>query len=152
MYELSNKEVALFFEKLAKYLEYLGENQFIIKAYREAASTIKNLNRPISDYLKENRLTELPHIGKEISKKIKEILKTKNLKKLQEVESKIPYPIKVLLDIPDLGVKRVKRIVNYFSFSSLSELKELIDSGKLKEVPTIGTKLEEKIKRYLDSL
>ncbi|NPA50736.1 MAG: hypothetical protein GXO02_03800, partial [Epsilonproteobacteria bacterium] len=42
MYELSNKEVALFFEKLAKYLEYLGKNQFIIKAYREAASTIKN--------------------------------------------------------------------------------------------------------------
>ena len=70
-----NDDIARIFEEMADLLEIEEANPFRVRAYRNAARTIRGLSRELYQLIEENRdLTELPGIGKDLSAKIKEIL------------------------------------------------------------------------------
>ena len=64
---MKNLEIATIFRDIAKILEIKGDNPFRIRAYERAAQNIEGLTEDIEGYIKEDRLTEIPGIGKDIS-------------------------------------------------------------------------------------
>jgi len=69
-----NSDVAEIFNKVADLLELEGANQFRIRAYRGAARVVSDLPQTVADMVKrEEDLSELPGIGKDLAGKIKEI-------------------------------------------------------------------------------
>jgi len=143
---MKNSEIASIFYELADLLEIKGENPFKIRAYRSAANTIETMSDSIEELVKKNYdLTELPHIGKEIAKKIKEIVNTGKLSKLEELKKQIPPSLEELLAIEGLGPKRVKVLYEELNITNLEQLKEAALNNKIASLKGFGKKIQEKI-------
>src|SRR3972149_6730913 len=82
--QMKNFEVARLFDLMADVLELRGENPFRIRAYRRAAQNVESLTEDVEVVAREERLADVPGIGKDLAGKIVEYLDTG---KGQEIEA-----------------------------------------------------------------
>ena len=62
---IHNTDIAAVFDEIADFLEIGGENPFRIRAYRNAARTVRGLGSELRDMVYQlEDLTRLPGIGK----------------------------------------------------------------------------------------
>lgn len=116
------------FNRLADLTDIDGGSFWSIKAYRNAADTIRNLDVPVSSI---GDLTGLPGIGKGISKKISEYLKNGYIKDLVELESVYPIEALTMTVVPGIGAKTAFK---YHSngIKNFEELVSAADKGLIK--------------------
>jgi len=145
-----NSEISDIFNKVADLLEINGSNQFRIRAYREAAGLVTNQSRQIQDMIEDDEdLTKLPGIGDDLAAKMKEIVETGELKQLKELEKKLPIELTQLLDIEGLGPKRVAKLYQQLDIQSMSDLKQSLEKGEIKDLEGFGEKTQKNIKQAL---
>ncbi|WP_237060541.1 DNA polymerase/3'-5' exonuclease PolX [Microbulbifer sediminum] len=141
-----NSEIADSFEKLADLLEIEGANQFRVRAYRNAASTIRGYPRSMADLLEDGEdLSELPGIGNDLAQKIGTIVETGELPLLKEVEERTPEALSELMMIEGLGARKVKALHDALNVNSLADLERAAASGEIRRVSGFGEKSEKKI-------
>lgn len=146
-----NAEIADIFDTLADLLEIEDANPFRIRAYRNAALTIRHYGRSMQSLIDEGEdLTELPSIGDDLAKKIHTILKTGKLPLLEEVRARTPAALSDLMEIEGLGPKRVKILYRELKISSLDDLKRKAKDGKIHELEGFGEKTEASILEHLE--
>ncbi|EKU99485.1 Helix-hairpin-helix DNA-binding protein [Leptolyngbya sp. PCC 7375] len=138
---LSNDEIASVFEQVADLLEIQEENYYRIRAYREAAQTIRSLERSVKNILQlEGRagLEKLPHIGQHLSLSIEELLQTGELSLLKQLLVDIS-PEDVFKLIPGIGDVLAHRVQQELGIETLEELELAAHTGKLDAVPGFGS-------------
>ncbi len=145
----ANDVIADMFETIADVLELQGDIPYRIRAYRNAARTLRDLDRPIEEVAAEDRLEELPGIGKDLAEKIREYLRTGRIAKYEEVVSQVPPGLIELLHIPGLGPKRVRLLHERLGIADMEDLRRALDSGAIAELPGMGPKTVENIRRGL---
>ena len=67
---MKNKELAQIFNNIADLLEINDENPFRIRAYRRAAFSLESLSQNLDTLVKEDRITEIAGIGKDLAEKV----------------------------------------------------------------------------------
>ncbi|RKZ34730.1 DNA polymerase/3'-5' exonuclease PolX [bacterium] len=150
---IHNNDIKEIFTRVADLLEIKGENQFRVRAYRNAARTIGELSQNVADMVEKGEdLTEISGIGKDLAGKIEEIVKTGTLKMLQDLEKETSPELTKLLQIPGLGAKRVKLIYEKLGITNVKELKESAEKGILSKLYGLGEKTEKKILREIGRL
>ena len=143
---MNNQDVARTFELLADMLDIEGtENRFAILAYRRAAEQIANLDRDVNALAEAGELRSIPGIGAAIADKINSLLTTGSFDLFDRMQQTIPAGIVEMLDIPDMGPKRVKMLWEQVGVTTIDELEQAARAGKLAGLPGIGPKLEAKI-------
>ena len=86
-----NEDVSQIFERIASLLEIEGDNPFRIRAYRNAARTVRGLSSEVSTLLQNGEdLSRLPGIGKTLAEKIGEIVDTGSLAALVRLQRQVP--------------------------------------------------------------
>ena len=73
---MDNNQISRIFRDIAMMLEIKGENPFRIRAYERAAQNIESLTSGLEDFIKNDTLSDIPGIGKDLADKIKEFAKT----------------------------------------------------------------------------
>ena len=149
---MKNKELAKIFEKWADILEFMGDNPYHIRAYRNAARLINDLSEDIEVLAKEGKLSKLPGIGQRLQAKILEFLRTGKIEEFEKLKDKVPDTIFTLLDIPGVGPKTVKLLYEQLGIRSVEDLKRAIEKGSLLKLPGFGPKKVEKIKKGIELL
>ncbi|MDH4301656.1 MAG: DNA polymerase/3'-5' exonuclease PolX [Nitrospira sp.] len=145
-----NADVAAVFEEMADLLEIEGSNPFRIRAYRNAARTLRDLPREVGAMLGEGEdLTELPGIGEDLAGKIKEIVETGTAVALEEHRKKVPKTLTELLRIPGIGPKRVKVLYHDLGIRTLDQLQKAAQDGLVKSLHGFGGKTERYILNQL---
>ncbi|MEJ2261876.1 MAG: DNA polymerase/3'-5' exonuclease PolX [Anaerolineales bacterium] len=150
--KLSNRELAEVFQTIADLLEIKGEVIYKILAYRKAADSLNNLGRDASEYWREDKLTEIPGVGKAIAEKIDELLTTGKLEFLEKLTAEVPSSLADLLQVPDLGPKKVALFWHELDITTLDELAEAARAGKLRGLPGMGEKSEAKVIAGIEAL
>jgi DNA polymerase (family 10) len=150
--KLSNHELAEVFQTIANLLEIKGEVIYKILAYRKAADSLNSLGQDVTEYWRKGNLTEIPGVGKAIADKIDELLTTGELEFLEELRAEIPESLAELLQVPDLGPKKVALFWQELGITTLGELETAARSGKLRSLPGMGAKSEAKVIAGLESL
>jgi len=141
-----NSEIAETFEHLADLLEILGANTFRVRAYRNAAHTIRDLPRNAAEMVATGEdLSELPGVGEDLADKIAEIVETGKLGLLEETIQKVPETLTQLTTVPGIGPKRAKALLEALDVRSLDDLKEAAEAGKIAGVSGFGEKSEQAI-------
>jgi DNA polymerase (family 10) len=149
--QVTNQELAEIFERIASLLEIKGEVIFKIRAYQRAAESLRNLAEEAQTLAAEKRLTDVPGIGKAISEKIDEIINTGKLGFLEKLEAEIPVSLLELLQVPDVGPKKVALFWQQAGVTNLAELKAAAQAGKLRNLPGMGEKSETRILAGLEA-
>lgn len=128
---MKNKEIADIFERIAALLEIKGEIIFKIRAYQKAAENIVSLGEAIEDIRKENRLPEIPGVGKALQEKICEYLDTGKVSAYEELTKEVPATLLDVMQIPSVGPKKAKLFFERYGVKTVADLQKVIDGNKL---------------------
>jgi DNA polymerase (family 10) len=149
---MNNREIAETFTLIANLLEIKGEVIYTILAYRKAAESLVSLAGDVNQFWKNEKLREIPGVGKSIAEKIDELLRTGKLKFLDELEKQVPPGLAEWLQVSGLGPKKVSLIWKELGITTLQELAAAAREGKLRTLPGMGEKSEALIVRGIESL
>lgn len=143
--KLSNNDLANIFDRIANLLEIKGEVVFKTRAYTRAAESLRVLGEDIHKVAEENRLDEIPGVGKAIAEKIEELLTTGRLRFLERLEEEVPPSLLELLEVPDLGPRKASLFWKELGIIDLVGLEAAAKEGKLRSLPGMGEKSESRI-------
>ena len=147
-----NADIADIFDEIADFLEIDGENPFRIRAYRNAARSVRGLGTELKDMVAQKEdLTVLPGIGKDLAAKIVEILQTGSAQALKKLQDKIPAEVRRVLKIPNLGPKRVRVLYHDLAIRSLDQLLQAARDGRIRTLPGFGEKTETHIMQAVEA-
>src|SRR5512139_594818 len=148
----TNRQVAQVFQNIADLLEIKGEVIYKILAYRKAADSLNELGREVNEYWREGKLLEIPGVGKAIAEKIDELLSTGHLGFYDKLTAEVPVTLVELLQVPDLGPKKVGLFWHELGVTDLKGLEAAARAGKLRGLPGMGEKSEAKVIAGIESL
>lgn len=147
-----NKEIINKLNELADMLDIKGENEFRVRAYRNAARSLSGYTRNISEMVNKNEdVSSIPGIGKSMSDKIVEIVKTGKLAQLQKLRKEIPKSLVEIMKLEQLGPQRTKILNDTMDIRSIEELEKAAKAGKLEKVKGFGKKTTEKILEEIET-
>ncbi len=149
---MNNQQLAAIFNLIADLLEIKGEVIYVILAYRKAAESLQNLGREASEYWKEGTLREIPGVGKAIADKIDELLSTGSLRFLEDLKKEIPASLAEWRQISGLGPKKIALIWKSLGITTMEELKQAAQDGKVAGLPGMGEKSAKLILDGMESL
>ncbi len=151
---MTNASIAGMFSDLADLLEIDGANAFRIRAYRNASRTIDSLTDSLEEMVAEHpgNLTNISGIGKDLEEKIRLIVETGQLVQLEQMKEKIPPDVVRMLRIPGIGPKKVAVLFRDMHLTTLDQLKEAAQSGKISQLKGFGKKTEQIILDGLEHL
>src|SRR2546422_559944 len=145
---MQNPDIARLFDEVADLLEIQDANPFRVRAYRNAARTIRDFPEPIADLVRAGTkdLTDIAGIGDDLAEKITDIVTTGELPLRKQLASKLPAGLLDLLRIPGLGPKRVKLLYKKLKVKSAAALAAALDKGRVQKLKGFGPKMEEKMR------
>ena len=149
---MTNRELAETFTLIANLLEIKGETVYKTLAYRRAAESLTALAGDVNQYWKEEKLLEIPGVGKSIAEKIDELIRTGSLQFLQKIEQEVPAGLAEWLQVPGLGPKKVALIWKELGITTLAALTAAAQEGKLRKLTGLGEKSEAQILKGIESL
>ena len=142
---MTKSQIAAVLEEIATLLELKDENPFKIRAYANAARSLETFGGNLSDLQDEETLAKIPGIGTAIAAKIKELAAAGKLKYVEELRAEFPAAILELFSISGLGAKKIKALYEKLHISSIEQLREACESGKVAELPGFGETTQTKI-------
>lgn len=141
----TNREIAEKFETIADLLQIRGDTIHRVLAYRNAAQTIHDLPRDIGVIFEEGKLTELPSIGPTLAEKIEELLTTGGLAFYDKLVNEVPATLAAVLRVNGVGPKKAKLFWQELDITTVDELQQAAQEGKLRSLSGMGQKSEQKI-------
>jgi DNA polymerase (family 10) len=147
---MTKGQIAETLQQIASLLELKGENPFKIRAYINAARSLETFGGNVSDLQDEEALAKLPGIGKSIAEKIKELASTGSLKLLEELRAEFPAAILELFSLSGLGAKKIKALHEQLHISSIEQLRQACESGRVAELNGFGETTQAKICKAIE--
>lgn len=149
---MENREIARVLAETADLMEVAGEDGFRIRSYRNAASAIEGYPERIEDILSspERRVTEIPGIGKGIAAALAEISRRGSFDKRDLLLKQFPPTVLDLLRIQGLGPKGIALLWEHHKVATIDDLERICKEQKLRELPRMGAKLEEKVLKSIE--
>ncbi|MEP7322273.1 MAG: helix-hairpin-helix domain-containing protein [Saprospiraceae bacterium] len=141
---MTNKEIALSFDLLARIMELHNENPFKIKSYQNAYLNLRKLDKPLAQYTFEE-LLEIKGIGDAIAEKIQSLATTGSMPTLEKYISITPKGVVDMLRINGLGPKKVAILWKEHEITSAGELLYACNENRLVEWKGFGSKTQDSI-------
>ena len=132
-------------------MEIAGEDSFRIRSYRNGATAVEGHPERIEDILRdpERKVTDIPGIGKGLAQVLHEIVDGGSCERRDALLQKFPPTALEFLKIQGLGPKGIALIFEHYRISTIDELERLCLEEKLRVLPRMGAKLEEKVLRSI---
>ncbi|MBN1466551.1 DNA polymerase/3'-5' exonuclease PolX [candidate division KSB1 bacterium] len=147
---MKNNDVVDILEKFADVLEFKGEVGFKVNAYRKAARAIRDLGDDIEKLWGENRLGDIPGVGKALQEKIDQFLRTGHIRQLDEHLAAAPKELFQLLQIQNFGPKTAAHAYKELGVETLDDLQAAISDGSLARLAGMGPKRVANISKSLE--
>ncbi len=150
MPEINKEEVVEVLETIATLLELQAEeNPFKIRAYTNAARSIETWGGNLRELAEQDRLLEIPGVGKAIAGKISELVLTGTSTFYDELRAKFPEKILELFSLPGLGAKKIKALYEKLQVHSIADLAQACSDGRVAELPGFGKTTQEKLAKII---
>ena len=146
-----NKSVASVFYEIADLMEINGDDSFRIRSYRRAAEAVEALGAPIADLVADpKKLLEIPGIGKGMCAHLREMFREGKSRLHSELLEKYQPSMLELLKIQGLGPKTIALLWSAYKVCDLAGVEKLAREGKIRELPRMGEKQEQKILKSIE--
>ncbi|HXF62262.1 MAG TPA: DNA polymerase/3'-5' exonuclease PolX [Caldilineaceae bacterium] len=147
---LSNRDVAAELATVADVLQVMEANRFRVIAFQNAAEAVRTLGQDINRLYAEGKLTSIPGVGEAIAGAIAELLEQGQVEEFEELKSQVPSGVLAMLQIPAVGPKTARRLWQELSITSVEELRQAAEAGKIRGLKGFGAKKEQSILRGIE--
>ena len=151
MIDAVNAEVAARLEEVARILNEQDANRYRVDAYRRAATTIRRLNRPVTEIVRAegiDGLRRLAGIGETIARAIYQTVVSGRMPMLERLRGEAD-PVALLGSVPGIGKAFAARLHEELGIDTLEELEAAAHDGRLADIAGLG---EKRITGIRDSL
>ena len=144
---MENAVIAAVFEEMAELLEFRGENPFRIRAYRNGAKAIRDLDESVASILADptRNLASIPGIGKTLLDKTETLVATGQLPQLEKLRQEIPEIVIQMARIPGLGAKKAAKLQQELTIESLGDLRKACHEDRISKLKGFGGKTQQAI-------
>jgi histidinol phosphatase-like PHP family hydrolase len=142
----TNTEVAALLREYADLIGLTGGDQFRVRTYERAAKAVGGYPEDLAA-IPDSALTKIPGVGSSIAAKISEYRRTGTIAAVDELRARVPPGARQLANVPGVGLKRAVQLAGELGITSVSELADAVRAGRLRAVPGLGPKSEERILR-----
>ncbi len=149
---MENQEIARLLDEVADLLALSKANPFRVRAYREGANAIRQLERPAADILATEGtagLERLEHIGRGLAGAIRSLVETGSLRTLDELRAEVTPEL--VLEELGVGPELAARIVGELGLSTVAELEAAAAEGRLERVPGIDRRMAGAVREQLEA-
>jgi len=146
-----NLAVAKRFEETAALLEAQEANPFRVRAYRQAAATLREPGRPVDEIVRTEGmpgLDRLPGIGPGLAAAIRDYVESGRMP-IQEWFRARAHPLAALRSVPGVGPRLAERLHQELGVETLEELELTAHDGRLVRLSGFGPRRIEGIKAAL---
>jgi DNA polymerase (family 10) len=149
---MDNATIARILEQTADLLEIDGAERFRVFGYRGAAQAAEQTTVDLAEAASDTaRLLAIQGIGKSMATAIQAIVQSETLPLREELLAKYGgADLLELLKLPSMGPKTIALIWAAAKITSIDQLADAIDSGRLAELPRMGQKQLDKIRKGID--
>jgi DNA polymerase (family X) len=150
---MENKEIAQLLSETADLMEVAGEDGFRIRSYRNAASVIQSHPERVAGLLgsQDRKVTDIPGIGKGLASVLVEICQRGSFDRRDQMLARYPASALELLKIQGLGPKSIALLYEHHNVRTVDDLERICREQKLRDLPRMGAKLEEKVLRSIEA-
>ncbi|MCU0981484.1 MAG: helix-hairpin-helix domain-containing protein [Pirellulaceae bacterium] len=148
---LTNEQVAGELDEVADLLEGHGANSFRVRAYRNAAESIRKLDVAIVQLAEDqgvDGLMQLPAIGRSLAHTLAHLAHSGRLPMLERLHGE-NAPERLFTTVADIGPKLAQRIHEELGIETLSELSAAAHDGRLARVRGMGGKRVQAVREAL---
>jgi len=146
--KLGNKDIAELLRSVYAAYQIKGANPFQIRAYELAADGIEHATSDIKELWEQEKLDNIPGVGKEIASHLDELFRNGKVKHFETVFEGIPESVFQLLKVPGVGPKTAMKLAQIGAVS-IEDLEQRIKSGWLLE-KGFGQKTLDNIQRGIE--
>jgi DNA polymerase (family 10) len=148
---MDNKAVAGILYETADLLEIDGQDSFRIRSYRNAAEAIEALPQQIANLIDDpKKILAVQGIGKGMLANLQHLFKEGTVEVHAELLKKYRPSMLELLKIQGLGPKTIALIWSTYQVSDLDGVEKLAREGKIRELPRMGEKHEQKLLKAIE--
>jgi DNA polymerase (family 10) len=152
---LSNSELADLLDFIAQVLILKKDSIYRIRAYENAANTIRHMDEDIVILVQKGEdLEKLPSIGQTLSKKLIELYTTGEIKSFQKLVQDLPAGMLPLTKIHSIGPKKAFKLATTFKLNdastALSKLIDHVKKGQVRDLDGFGEKSEQELLEALE--
>jgi DNA polymerase (family 10) len=123
---IDKKVLAQQLKEAARLLELLGEDPFRARAFDNAARQLDLFEGDVARLLAEDRLTEVPGIGKGLAAELAALKTRGTLPLLDELYERVPAGVRSLFRVSGLGAKKVAALWR----SGITDLPTLVEAAR----------------------
>ncbi len=148
---MDNATVARLLSETGDLLEISGGDPFRIRSYRRAAEAAEQSTVDFASVAGDlAKLLEIPGIGKGMAANIQAAVATGSIPLRDELLERYSAGILDLLKLPGMGPKTIALLWDAAKISSIDQLAEAIDAGRLAGLPRMGEKQIEKLRKGIE--
>ncbi len=148
---MDNPAIARLLSETADLMAVDGADTFRILSYRRAAEAAEQTTVDLMAVAADTeRLLEIPGIGKSMAANIQSIAATGSLPQRDQLVAKYGTGILELMKLPGMGPKTIALFWSAAQITSIDQLAQAIDDGRLAKLPRMGAKQIEKIKKGIE--
>ena len=135
---LDKLAVARALREIGLLLELKGENPFKVRAYGAGARALEESTGDFGVLVEGGKLTDLRGIGEALAKKIAELHVSGHTALLDRLRAEFPPGTLELLEVPELGPKKLIALREALGITSLAELEDACRAGRVRNVAGFG--------------
>ena len=148
---MQRRSIPAILEEIGALLEIEGDNPFKAKAYFNAAKVLAGLD-DLDSLISQGRIREIKGIGETLSAKIIEYHETGKMAYHEELKKRLPVTLIQLLQVPNLGVRKIRALYEELGVASLVDLECACKENRLVRLPRFGEKTQDRILRGIEFL
>jgi DNA polymerase (family X) len=146
-----NDEVGAVLAEYSDLIAITGGPAYRARVYEKAARSVAGHPVDLST-LDVDGLQTIPNVGASIADKIAEYLRTGRIGAVEELRTKVPRGVRELTTIPTLGPRKAMVLYETLGISTVQELLDALDAGKLHGLKGFGPKTEQNLRHGIDLL
>ncbi len=149
----SNRDIAAALYELAELtrLEPGSSQGFKARAYEKAAGAIRDHPAPLDDMDPADMLA-IEGLGRATVDKVTQLVETGTITQLEKLRAQYPPGFVQLTRIPGVGPKTAVLLLNELEVRNVDDLRAAIAAERVRELPGLGPKSEEKMARSIERL
>jgi DNA polymerase (family 10) len=148
---MDNATMARLLEQTADLMEIDGADSFRVRSYRRAAEAVEQTTVDLAACAEDTaKLLEIPGIGKSMAANLQAMARTGTMPLREELLAKYGVGILELMRLPGMGPKTIALFWSAAQVNSIDALAAAIEGGKLAELPRMGQKALDKIKKGIE--